>query len=94
MHSYGGLVGSNTIPKELGFEYRKLAGLCGGVFHLLYIAGLVLDKGQSVLGTFGESPNNDVKVSNTAWLISGHAADHEPGRWPLLFQEWRFLALQ
>ncbi|KAI9148104.1 hypothetical protein HJFPF1_11927 [Paramyrothecium foliicola] len=30
----------------------------GGVFHLFYIAGFVLSVGQSVLGVFGESPNN------------------------------------
>jgi alpha-beta hydrolase superfamily lysophospholipase len=62
MHSYGGLVGSNAIPKELSFKYRKSVGQPGGVVHLLYVTAFVLDEGQSVLGTFGESPNNDVKV--------------------------------
>ncbi|KAL5115783.1 hypothetical protein ACEQ8H_006278 [Pleosporales sp. CAS-2024a] len=71
MHSYGGLVGSNAIPKELSFEYRKSAGLSGGVFHLLYIAAFVLGKGQSVLGTFGESPNNDVKADGRFFLKDG-----------------------
>jgi alpha-beta hydrolase superfamily lysophospholipase len=75
MHSYGGLVGSNATPKELSFKYRKSAGLSGGVIHLLYVAAFVLDEHQSVLGTFGESPNNDVKVSKTPWFISGHIAD-------------------
>jgi hypothetical protein len=57
------LVGSNAIPKELSFKYRESVGLSGGVIHLFYIAALVLDECQSVLGTFGESPNNDVRVS-------------------------------
>jgi hypothetical protein len=65
MHSYGGLVGSNAISKELSFAYRKQAGLLGGVIHLHYIAAFVLDVGQTVLGTFGESPNNDVKASKS-----------------------------
>jgi hypothetical protein len=65
MHSYGGLVGGNAISRELSFKYRKSAGLPGGVIHLLYVTAFVLDERQSVLGTFGESPNNDVKVSKT-----------------------------
>ncbi|KAH8700033.1 catalytic protein [Phaeosphaeriaceae sp. PMI808] len=71
MHSYGGLVGSNAIPKELSFKYRKSNGLSGGVFHLLYIAAFVLDEGQSVLGTLGESPNNDVKDDGRFFLKGG-----------------------
>jgi alpha-beta hydrolase superfamily lysophospholipase len=62
MHSYGGLVGSNAIPKELSFSNRKTAGLSGGVIHLFYFAAFVLDEGQSVLSAFGESGNNDVTV--------------------------------
>lgn len=29
--------------------------------HLFYFAAFILSEGQSVLGVFGESPNNDVK---------------------------------
>jgi alpha-beta hydrolase superfamily lysophospholipase len=65
MHSYGGLVGSNAISEDLGFTYRQSAGLSGGVIHLFYIAAFLLDKGQSVLGAFVESPNNDVKVHDS-----------------------------
>ncbi|KAH9871548.1 hypothetical protein J1614_005803 [Plenodomus biglobosus] len=71
MHSYGGLVGSNAIPKELSFNYRKSAGLSGGVIHLLFIAAFVLDEHQSVLGTFGESPNNYVKDDGRFFLKGG-----------------------
>lgn len=63
MHSYGGLVGSNSIGEEWSISHRKAAGLAGGVIHLFYIAAFVLDKQQSVLGVFGESANNDVRVS-------------------------------
>jgi hypothetical protein len=63
MHSYGGLVGSEAIPEELSYAYRhKKDGLSGGVIHLFYITAFILSEGQSVLGAFGESPNNTVKV--------------------------------
>jgi alpha-beta hydrolase superfamily lysophospholipase len=65
MHSYGGLVGSNAMSEDLGFTYRQSAGLSGGVISFFYIAAFLLDKGQSVLGAFGESPKNDVKVHNS-----------------------------
>ena len=61
-HSYGGLVGSNSIPEELTFSQRQAKGLKGGVVHLIFIAAFLLMVGQSVIGTFGESPNNAVKV--------------------------------
>lgn len=61
MHSYGGLVGSDAIPEDLSLQSRRRAGLAGGVCRLFYFAAFVLDQDKSVLGTFGESPNNDVK---------------------------------
>lgn len=61
MHSYGGLVGSNAIHEDLSLQSRRERGLSGGVAHLFYFAAFVLDEGKSVLDTFGESPNNDVK---------------------------------
>jgi hypothetical protein len=65
MHSYGGLVGSNAVTMELSFSHREASGMPGGVVRLFYLAAFVLGEGQSALGTFGESPNNDVKVSVT-----------------------------
>lgn len=64
MHSYGGLVGSNAIPEELSIESRKAQHLSGGVIHLFYFAAFALGEGQTVLGTFGESPHEDVQVSS------------------------------
>ncbi|TGO76135.1 hypothetical protein BELL_0172g00040 [Botrytis elliptica] len=61
MHSYGGLVGSEAIPEELTYAYRKARGLSGGVIHLYYFSAFILPVGQSVLGAFGESPNNDIR---------------------------------
>ncbi|KAI4251248.1 MAG: hypothetical protein LQ352_004973, partial [Teloschistes flavicans] len=60
MHSYGGLVGSEAIPEDLSYTKRQSLGLPGGIIHLFYFCAFILDQGQSVLGTFGESPNNDV----------------------------------
>lgn len=62
MHSYGGLVGSEAIPEELGYAKRQSLGLPGGVIHLFYYCAFILNEGQSVLSAFGESPNNDVRV--------------------------------
>lgn len=64
MHSYGGLVGSEAIPEDLSYTKRQSLGLPGGIIHLFYFCAFILDQGQSVLGTFGESPNNDVHVRN------------------------------
>lgn len=61
MHSYGGLIGSNAISEDLSLQSRRQKGLSGGVSRLFYFAAFILDEGKSVLGTFGESPNNDVK---------------------------------
>ena len=63
MHSYGGLVGSEATIEEFGYDKRQAQGLPGGVIHFFYYASFVLEEGQSVFSAFGESPNNDVRVS-------------------------------
>jgi alpha-beta hydrolase superfamily lysophospholipase len=65
MHSYGGLVGIEAVTEDLTYKERLLQGMLGGVIYLYYITAVVLAKDSSVLGTFGESPNNDVQVSTT-----------------------------
>jgi hypothetical protein len=55
----------NAGPEEINFDYRISAGLLGGIIHVLYIAAFLLDKGQSIVDTLNESPNNSVKVGNT-----------------------------
>ncbi|GAP93177.1 putative catalytic protein [Rosellinia necatrix] len=75
LHSYGGLVGTEAVTKDLSFDQRKSQGLAGGVLHLFYFAAFILTEGQSVLSTFGESPNNLVKpngrfaMKNTAEIL-------------------------
>ena len=63
MHSYGGLVGSEATTEELSYAKRRAQGLPGGVIHLFLYSAFLLNEGQSVLSAFGESANNDVKVS-------------------------------
>lgn len=62
MHSYGGIVGSTAIPQFLAYTSRQAEGKKGGVLHLFYYAAFVLPEGASVMGTYGESPNNYVTV--------------------------------
>ena len=70
MHSYGGLVGSEAIPEELSYSYRKANGLAGGVIHLFYFCAFLLKEGRSVLGAFEESPNNYVRVCIHKYLFA------------------------
>ncbi|KAL9058081.1 MAG: hypothetical protein Q9162_001943 [Coniocarpon cinnabarinum] len=60
-HSYGGLVGSESILEDMTYTSRKQHGKQGGVLHMYFFATFILSVGQSVLSAFGESPNNDVK---------------------------------
>ncbi|CAJ2501572.1 Uu.00g044250.m01.CDS01 [Anthostomella pinea] len=75
MHSYGGLVGTEAVTKDLSYNQRQSSGLAGGVVHIFYFAAFILTEGQSVLGTFGESPNDDIRpggrfiIKNTAQLL-------------------------
>ncbi|KAA8646620.1 hypothetical protein EYZ11_013394 [Aspergillus tanneri] len=71
MHSYGGIVGSEAIPESLSHAARQAQGKKGGVIHLFYYSAFILGKGQSVFGTFGESPNNDVKPDGRFWIKNG-----------------------
>ncbi|KAF2826215.1 catalytic protein [Ophiobolus disseminans] len=71
MHSYGGLVGSNAVSRELSYGKRGEEGKKGGVVHLFYFAAFILEEGKSVLGSFGESENNDVRDDGRFCLKSG-----------------------
>ncbi|KAI1654338.1 catalytic protein [Daldinia decipiens] len=42
MHSYGGLVGSEAVLDEFGWNKRKDRGLTGGVIYLFFFAAFVL----------------------------------------------------
>lgn len=90
MHSYGGLVGSEAITEELSYVKRKAQNLPGGVIHLFFYAAFLLKEGQSVLSAFGESPNNDVRVSTSPThhhhlpSQTSKYSHHYPARRPLL----------
>ncbi|KAK1138707.1 hypothetical protein N8T08_002056 [Aspergillus melleus] len=43
----------------------------GGVVHLFYFAAFILGVGQSVLGTFGESPNNNITSDGRFTIKNG-----------------------
>ncbi|KAM0809592.1 putative AB hydrolase-1 domain-containing protein [Seiridium cardinale] len=87
MHSYGGLVGSEAVTEDLSFAQRRSNGLHGGVVHLFYFAAFILSKGQSVLGAFGGSANNDVKpdgrftLNDSAKLLYHDLPDQEAQYW-------------
>ncbi|KAI1396384.1 catalytic protein [Hypoxylon fuscum] len=61
MHSYGGLVGIEATPEEFSWAKRREQGLAGGVLRLILLAAFVLSEGQSVMGTFGKSPNHEIQ---------------------------------
>ncbi|RAH71186.1 alpha/beta hydrolase [Aspergillus aculeatinus CBS 121060] len=81
MHSYGGIVGTEAIPKHLTHAARRTQGHQGGVLHLFYFAAFILPEGKSVLEVFGESPINDVQVCTP----KTPGPFHLPGRQPLSF---------
>lgn len=59
MHSYGGLVGAEAVPKDLSLESRRDRNLPGGVAHLFYFSAFVIPKGQSIATAVGDSPSLD-----------------------------------
>ncbi|KAI2628873.1 hypothetical protein GGR54DRAFT_368070 [Hypoxylon sp. NC1633] len=87
MHSYGGLVGTEAVTKDLSFDQRQSAGLPGGVVHLFYFAAFILSVGKSVLDVYGESPNSDVKpdgrltIKNAANILYHDLPDAEAREW-------------
>ncbi|KAL3488562.1 alpha/beta-hydrolase [Aspergillus germanicus] len=73
MHSYGGIVGSEAIPESLSYAARQARGQKGGVIHLFFYTAFLLEKGKSVLETFGESPNNYVRNDGRFFIKTGAA---------------------
>ncbi|KAF7869632.1 hypothetical protein EAF04_004416 [Stromatinia cepivora] len=85
MRSYGGLVGSESIPEELTYIYRRARGPPGGVTHTHHFSASILPVGQSVLGAFGESPNNDPNgrfgILNGASILYNDLSDSDAKYW-------------
>ncbi|KAL8929510.1 MAG: hypothetical protein Q9208_001179 [Pyrenodesmia sp. 3 TL-2023] len=69
MHSYGGLVGSEAVGEELAWSSRQARRQLGGVIHLFFFCAFVLDEGQSILGTFGKSPNPNVHSDGRSYIL-------------------------
>jgi pimeloyl-ACP methyl ester carboxylesterase len=55
MHSYGGVIGSNAVHKDLSKEARSANGLEGGVVYLVYLCAFVLPAGHSLASALGGS---------------------------------------
>ncbi|PWY88673.1 alpha/beta-hydrolase [Aspergillus sclerotioniger CBS 115572] len=87
MHSYGGIVGSTAIPQSLAYTSRHAEGKKGGVLCLFYYAAFLLSEGASVIGTFGESPNNYVtsdgcfRIKDGAKTLYSDLPDAEAALW-------------
>ncbi|KAK5996084.1 putative hydrolase R7-like protein [Cladobotryum mycophilum] len=87
MHSYGGLVGTEGIPRELSWEARKQHGQPGGVLHLFFFSAFVFAEGQSIIGLLGEAPNTVVKpngrftMENAGRLIYNDLPAEEAAYW-------------
>ncbi|KAL1633581.1 hypothetical protein SLS58_011033 [Diplodia intermedia] len=52
VHSYGGLVGQNSV-EGLGFQQRQKAGKKGGVIMLVYLSAFVAPKGATIKAMLG-----------------------------------------
>jgi alpha-beta hydrolase superfamily lysophospholipase len=52
MHSYGGVVGNNSLDGLL-WPQRKAKGLDGGVVHVIYMAAFVIPQGTCMNTPFG-----------------------------------------
>lgn len=59
MHSYGGLVGAESVPEELTVKSRQEKGLDGGVEHLFYFTAFVMALGRSISDMIGNSTQHD-----------------------------------
>ena len=90
MHGYGGLVSSEAISNDFSYTERQPLNLTGGVIHLIYINGYILNEGQSVLSAFGKSPYVDIHVSLSEALslviVVGNTDRIHTAQWTLLSQ--------
>ncbi|KAF2805442.1 uncharacterized protein BDZ99DRAFT_539778 [Mytilinidion resinicola] len=59
-------VGREAAPEELSYIYRQARGLPGGVIRLFYFRAFIFAEGQSVVGVFGESTREDIRIRRSA----------------------------
>ena len=56
MYLYGDLVGNEAVIEALSYANRHVQGLPEGVIHLFLYSTFLINKGQSIVSAFGESP--------------------------------------
>ena len=59
MHSYGALVGSESVPEDLTSKNCNLRDLSGGVANLVFNAAFIMAMEQYVATAVGDSPHHD-----------------------------------
>jgi hypothetical protein len=62
MHSYGGVVGSQSVLESYGKQARAAEGRAGGVIHLLYMCAFILPVGASLASALGGGLPPFIKV--------------------------------
>ncbi|KAK1142974.1 hypothetical protein N8T08_007215 [Aspergillus melleus] len=80
MHSYGGVAGSSAVPESLSFRKRREKAQKGGVLHLYYICGLILNEGESGQDTLTFLDEDD-RFRNAAKLLYGDLDYSEAALW-------------
>lgn len=75
MHSYGGLVGTECIIKELTRDDRKARGLSGGVVHQILLGSVAPAEGSSVKASRGGQWPEDVEVHVSIFRLYFHLLD-------------------
>lgn len=62
MHSYGGVLGSQSVLESWSKQARETKGLPGGVLHLLYMCAFILPLGSSLATALGGNLPPFIKV--------------------------------
>ncbi|PYI04746.1 alpha/beta-hydrolase [Aspergillus sclerotiicarbonarius CBS 121057] len=55
LHSYGGIVGTDAMTRDLTWSDRRSRGQTGGVIHLAYLCAYMLQPGGSIVKTMEEA---------------------------------------
>ncbi|OQV01256.1 hypothetical protein CLAIMM_06644 [Cladophialophora immunda] len=66
-HSYGGLVASESAKGHSKAE-RYARGLKGGIIRIIFLAAIVLQEGQSLLGHQGQLPPSIIKTDEYGFM--------------------------
>src|ERR1700761_6439425 len=61
-HSYGGMVATQGITKELGKQYRKAQGKSGGIIRIIYMCAFIVTLGESLGSALGGGPAPDTQL--------------------------------